>query len=265
LLLIFALVVIAFFSASHSKLPLYILPALPAIAWLIALSPPARHARIASIGAITSVLAGAALVVLSTQLGGVEKLREIGAGLAAYPPFLVAAGGVMVAAGALAVALAHRVAATTRIAVLAVANVLALQIMLGGAHVFDAYFSAEQAIDTFVGEKQTFPREPPFYSVGMLDQSVAFYLGRPVTLVAHMGELADGIAAEPEKYIEHMSDFEARWRAADEAYAVMSPATYRELAAAGLPMTVMVTDPHRVFVARGSWPPGQDVSPETFP
>jgi len=255
LLLIWAAVVIAFFSVSSSKLPLYILPALPAIAWLIALSAPARHPRIALSGAIASGIAGVAMVALSTQLGAVEKWREIGTGLAEYPPFLAAAGGTLIAAGALIGAFRHRVGATTRIVILAAANVVALQILLGGAHVFDAYFSAEHAIGTFVDEKRSFPPEPPFYSVGMLDQSVFFYLGRPVTLVAQSGELADGIAAEPEKYIEELSVFEARWRALDEAYAVMSPATYREYVAAGLPMTVMAIDPRRVFVARGRWPP----------
>ena len=48
LLLIWSVVVVVFFSASRSKLPAYILPALPALAWLIALSPAARHPRIAS-------------------------------------------------------------------------------------------------------------------------------------------------------------------------------------------------------------------------
>jgi 4-amino-4-deoxy-L-arabinose transferase-like glycosyltransferase len=251
LLLIWAVVVVAFFSASHSKLPAYILPALPAIVLLIALSSPARHRRIALSGGIASAITGALMIVLSTQLDGIAKLRDIGAGVEAYAPFLAAAGGVLLAGGALIGALRHRIAATTQIVVIAVANVAALQIMLAGAHVFDAYFSAEQAIDTFVGEKRSFPQGPPFYSVGMLDQSVPFYLERPVTLVAYKGELADGIAAEPDKFIEHMSDFEARWRAAEEAFAVMSPATYRELTAAGLPMTVMVADPRRVFVARG--------------
>jgi len=255
LLLIWALVVIAFFSVSSSKLPLYILPALPAMAWLIALSSPARHPRIALGGAITSGIAGVAMVTFATQLGAMEKLRDVGPDLLEYTPFLAAAGGTLVAAGALMWALRQRVEATTRIVVLAAANVVALQILLGGAHVFDAYFSAEHAIGTFVGEKRSFPPEPPFYSVGMLDQSVFFYLGRPVTVVAQKGELADGIVAEPDKYIEELSVFEARWRALDEAYAVMSPATYRDYVAAGLPMTVMAQDPRRVFVARGRWPP----------
>jgi 4-amino-4-deoxy-L-arabinose transferase-like glycosyltransferase len=265
LLLVWAVVVIAFFSASHSKLPGYTLPALPAIVWLIALSPPARHPRIALGGAITSGIAGAAMVAFSTQLGAVEKFREIGTGLADYPPFLAAAGGALIAVAALSGALRHRLGATTRIVILAAANVVALQILLGGAHVFDAYFSAERAIETFVDEKRSFPPEPPFYSVGMLDQSVFFYLGRPVTLVAQKGELANGIAAEPNKYIEEMSTFEARWRALDEAYAVMSPATYRDYAASGLPMTVMATDPRRVFVARGRWAPRRGNAPATVP
>ena len=57
-----------------------------------------------------------------------------------------------------------------------------------------------------------------------------------------------------------MSVFEARWRALDEAYAVMSPATYREYAAAGLPMTVMAMDPRpglrraRALAAGGDTP-----------
>jgi len=79
------------------------------------------------------------------------------------------------------------------------------------------------------------------------------------------GELADGIAAEPEKFIPQKTDFEEKWRTLDEAYAVMSPTTYRELHAAGLPMTVMVSDPRRIFVARGRWPPVAATAPAKAP
>ena len=108
----------------------------------------------ASSAAIASIVGGAALAVFATRLGTIDKLRELGEGLAAYPPFLMTAGGVLVAGGVLAAALRKRVAATARIALIAAANVAALQIMLAGTHVFDAYFSAEQAIDTFVGEQR---------------------------------------------------------------------------------------------------------------
>ena len=42
-----------------SKLPFYILPALPALAWLFALASPERRPKIAASAAIASVLAGA--------------------------------------------------------------------------------------------------------------------------------------------------------------------------------------------------------------
>jgi 4-amino-4-deoxy-L-arabinose transferase-like glycosyltransferase len=254
LLLIFAVVVIVFFSASSSKLPLYVLPALPPLAWLIALASSERRARIALDAAIASMVTGVLLTVLATRLDTLAKLRELGAGLDDYPPFLVAAGGILVVSGVVAIVLRRRVGATARIVLVAIANVTALQLMLAGTHVFDAYFSAERAIDTFVGENEVFPREPPFYSVEMLDQSVAFYLGRSLTQVAHQGELTAGIAAEPDKYIETTDEFERRWRAQAEAYAVMSPETFRKFSAAGLPMTVMARDPRRIFVARGGWP-----------
>jgi 4-amino-4-deoxy-L-arabinose transferase-like glycosyltransferase len=255
LLLVWAVVVTVFFSLSRSKLPFYILPVLPAVVWLMALASPDRRQKIARDAATATIIAGVVLIAATTQLDVIPKLRELGEGLAAYPPFMVAAGALLAAGGALIAALSGRVAVTTRIAVVAALNVAALQILLTGTYVFDAYFSAEKAIDTFVGEKQSFPAGPPFFSVKMLDQSVAFYLERTVTQVETKGELADGIAAEPEKFIEKMSDFESKWRALDEAYAVMSPTTYRDLQAAGLPMNVMVADPRRVFVARGHWPP----------
>ena len=263
LLVVWALVVLVFFSFSRSKLPFYILPVLPALVWLMALASPYRRPKIARDAIVASIIAGIVLIAAAPQLDVIPKLRELGEGLASYPPFMVAAGVLLVAGGAFTAALAGRTAVTTRIAVIAALNVGALQIMLTGAYVFDAYFSAEKAIDTFVGEKEAFPPGPPFFSVRMLDQSVAFYLERPVTQVETKGELADGIAAEPDKFIARMSDWEDKWRSLDEAYAVMSPQTYRELQAAGLPMTIMVTDPRRVFVARGRWPPVEARAPGT--
>jgi 4-amino-4-deoxy-L-arabinose transferase-like glycosyltransferase len=261
LLLIFAAVVFVFFSVSRSKLPFYILPALPPLAWLIALAAPERRPRMVLDAAIASVITGALLIVLATRIETIDKLRDLGSGLHDYPPFLLIAAGILIVGGVLAWALRHRVGATMRIALIAIANVAALQINLAGTHVFDSYFSAENAIDTFVGENATFPREPPFYSVEMLDQSVAFYLGRPTTLVANMGELANGVAAEPDKYIATTEEFERQWRAQAEAYAVMSPETFRKLTADGLPMTVMARDPRRIFVARGPWPRDSTAKP----
>ncbi len=255
LLVVWAVVVTVFFSFSRSKLPFYILPALPALVWLMAIASPSRRPKIARDALSATIIAGVAMIAAATQLDAIPKLRDLAEGLAAFPPFMFAAGALCIAGSAIVAALSRRVAVTTRIAVVAAINVAALQILLTGSHALDAYFSAERAVDTFLGEKKVFPAEPPFFSVEMLDQSAMFYLGRVLTQVETKGELADGIAAEPHKFIAQRSDFETKWRALDEAYAVMSPATYRELQDAGLPMSVMATDPRRVFVARGRWPP----------
>ena len=77
LLLVWVIVVIAFFSISRSKLPMYILPAVPAIAWLLALGPRNRRPKIATSGAIGSVITGVALAVVapSARRMRVERAR----------------------------------------------------------------------------------------------------------------------------------------------------------------------------------------------
>jgi aminoarabinose transferase-like protein len=101
------------------------------------------------------------------------------------------------------------------------------------------------------GEKKArFPREAPFYSVGSFDQSVPFYLGRPVTLVGYEDELAPGIATEPAKYVGSIEEFLARWRGHSEAFAIMTPRVYDTLRQEGLPGRVLVRDAWRVIVAR---------------
>ena len=55
----------------------------------------------------------------------------------------------------------------------------------------------------------------------MFDHTVPFYLGRTVTLVREQGELAWGIATAPANYIADLAEFERRWRADTDAYAIM--------------------------------------------
>ena len=84
----------------------------------------------------------------------------------------------------------------------------------------------------------------------MYDQTVPFYLGRTTTLVAYRDELALGIDAEPERQIPAVAAWIGKWRAQDEAYAVLPPEMYAGLAADGLPMRVLARDSRRVIVSR---------------
>jgi len=114
----------------------------------------------------------------------------------------------------------------------------------------DEVYSSEQLIEHIAGNQRPFYPGIPFYSVGMFDHSVPFYLGRTVTLVNHKDELAPGIAAEPEKYIGSLTSFENQWINSTQAFAIMSPATYQKLNMQQFPMHVVGSDSRRVIVSR---------------
>ena len=84
----------------------------------------------------------------------------------------------------------------------------------------------------------------------MYDQTLPFYLRRPVTLVQYTDELALGLAAEPEKGIAQVDDWKIRWIALEQGYAIMNPANYAQFVIEGLPMRMLARDPRRVIVSR---------------
>jgi hypothetical protein len=169
---------------------------------------------------------------------------------AGYAIWLLAAGLALSAAGIAALRLLRRSRQEASLAVLGLGSLLAVQLALSGTHVLDEHYSSERLIDTMVGEKLRFPREPPFYSVASFDQSVPFYLGRPVTLVRYKDELAPGIAAEPWKFVSSVDEFVGLWQEHEEAFAIMTPPFYEKLRQEGFPGRVLARDAWRVIVAR---------------
>src|SRR5712691_10432129 len=110
-----------------------------------------------------------------------------------------------------ALGLLRRTRDQASIAVLGLGSLLAAQLALSGTHVLDENYSSERLIETVAGRELRFPRDPPFYSVATFDQTVPFYLGRPVTLVGYKDELAPGIESEPGKYGGSVDEFVSRW------------------------------------------------------
>ena len=119
------------------------------------------------------------------------------------------------------------------------------------AHI-DEYFSSERLIERLTDDERhrAFRPDLQFYSVDMFDHTVPFYLGRTVTLVREQGEIAWGIANAPRNYIARIEEFEERWRADSDAYAIMMDSTYDELRQTGLPMRLVDRDGRRVIVSR---------------
>ena len=130
--------------------------------------------------------------------------------------------------------------------------------LFGFLHQIDAAFSSERMIEGLVKNERPFEPQAPFYSVGPIDYSVAFYLGRPMTSVNHRGEMDAGMLAEPEKIISTVEQFQTIWRTGvGRAYAVMNPDRYAEMTRAALPMSVVARDQRLVVVRRpDGLPPG---------
>jgi 4-amino-4-deoxy-L-arabinose transferase-like glycosyltransferase len=242
-LIIWAAVVVVFFSASQSKLPGYVLPAFPALLLVFARHGSGASARARAAPALVCLLACVVLALLGAALS-VEGTSALMPGMnAGYAVWLLGAGLVLCAA-----ALAARRHGTFR--VVGLGSLLSLQLALSGTHLLDARFSSERFIEAFVGEGKQFPPNPPFYSVATFDHSVPFYLGRPVTLVGHKDELGPGIASEPGKYVGSIGEFVARWDRDVDAFAIMTPSVYENLRTAGLPSRVVARDARRVIIAR---------------
>ena len=249
-LAIWAAVVIVFFSASRSKLPGYVLPAVPAILLLLARHYEGLSERVRRAPALACAASGLAVALLAAGLLVASDRLPWKAAEAEYSIWLLGAAFALSAGGFAALELFRRKQNERSLAAAALGSLLAMQIALSGTHVVDEHYSSERLIDQIAGERQQFPRDAPFYSVGSYDQSVPFYLGRPVTLVAHKDELAPGIAAEPNKYVGSVDEFVGLWSKDAEAFAIMKPPLYEKLSREGLPGRVLARDARWIIVAR---------------
>ncbi|CAG0988791.1 4-amino-4-deoxy-L-arabinose transferase [Burkholderiales bacterium] len=257
--LVWAAFVFVFFSMSGSKLPSYILPMFPALMLAfgpaLAAMPPRRIAWLLSPLAI-----GAALLFVAT-LTGYERLiprvsdaRTPAALFEAYAPWARIGTGVIAAAalaGWFVLRRGGERARTVGLAVVAVGTLAGFQVLFVGHDAFrptrSGYDILREAQDA---RGAPFDRAVPFYQVGGYDQTVPFYLGRTTTLVAFRDEFAMGLDMEPELAIPDEPTWIAVWDALPDGYALMPVSDHRRLAAQGVPMHVVATDPRRVLVVR---------------
>jgi 4-amino-4-deoxy-L-arabinose transferase-like glycosyltransferase len=236
-----------FFSLSDSKLIPYMLPVFPAIAVLVALLPPPAWARDLRITSVASLIFGAALAIGAVAMPAIlSSTRNGQVFLTLRWPLL--GGGVLLLAGS-GLALWRRRLPDVMATALACAWFGMATLLLVGARGVEPLYSGARlmpVIDSLGG------RDPriPVYSVRTYDQTLTFYLARPVTLVAYRGELDFGITLEPTKGIDTLESFTGVWTAAPQALAIMSENTYQTLQQRGLPMVRQASDLRRVVVSR---------------
>jgi hypothetical protein len=91
------------------------------------------------------------------------------------------------------------------------------------------------------------------YSVGLYEQSLTFYLGRPVTLVDYTDEFAFGLRQQPELGIRDLDTFIRTWQD-NTARGIPCMAIARadlvfELQRRHVPLRVLASDARRVVIA----------------
>lgn len=250
-LLVWASFVFVFFSASHSKLPSYVLPMFPALALL--LGEYLARARERALGwqfalwALLSVAAGIGF----TQLGRAGNALTPGALYQRFGDWLEITACLGLA-GALAAWRWER-RGRRGLAVLALACCMVVGLTVA-TQAFQILGRTASTRDVVAAIRPWLHEDQPFYTVGTYDQTLPFYLRREVTVVQYRGELDFGIDQQPSRWVATLADFAARWRAGRLPLAFMPASELPALRALGLPLLVIDRTPRYVVVAR----PDQD-------
>ena len=234
-----------FFSLSDSKLMPYILPLMPAVVLLIAVSPPHTLKRDYLVTAALTLLVGLGLGAaycrwpqLLSSSDRAAYFLPLATTAAKVAALLLVSGVFVLVQGARDV---------TRAGVFLGAGwcLAWIWIGVGASAVAPVYSGLDLARSIPLDE-----RSRPVYSVATYNQSVDFYLERSVTLVQYRGELDYGLNKDPAAEIPDLKEFEQRWSNESQAFAVMEPSMYEKLLSDGLPMRVIGRTAVQLMAAR---------------
>ncbi len=255
LLLIWAAFIFLFFSVSGSKLPSYILPVFPALALFAAVEMRRMEPKILTRFAWGLAVAGGVLLLV-ILIGGERIARAFSNESSPFEivrnvvPWIGTSVFTFTTGAAAAAWLFHRQARSVGIVALAFGSLGAGILAMDGYDELSRLSSSYHIVREIESTQGPLDRTFPFYSVQMYDQTLPFYLKRPVTLVQYINEFALGLDEEPDKGIPRVEDWKERWVALEQGYAILSSGNYERMAAEGLPMRVLARDPRRVIVSR---------------
>jgi 4-amino-4-deoxy-L-arabinose transferase-like glycosyltransferase len=238
-LLIYAAVILVFFSASGSKLAPYILPMMPVLAALTGayLRDPARLARHAARAAAPLVvLVAAGLLIYSVRRNNYVPREALYWAFAAVAIALIAA----------LASFRSQVRPLTAMLVAVLGASTAWQFLLCEYTVIPPARSARalaRAVQPFLSP------QTPLYSVGQFRETLSPYLGRTMQLAGYEGELRFGLDQEPHRRMS-IEQFAERWSADGSAVAFFDPGVWDTWRRRGLPGRVLAADNYTVAVSR---------------
>lgn len=238
-LFVWAVFIYFFFSISSSKLPSYILPVFPALALLMGyrLTQIDRRTFLRQTAPV-AILAAAALA-LAPKIVSFASEAVPAELYSKYAEWGLAAAALWLAATAVALYFGWRDRIPAALVAFAAGGLIAGQLILTGHESLSPEKSSYQVAQKVIPHLKP---GAPFYSVGMYEQTLPFYIKRTVILVAHESEMAFGLTEEPGKGLPDPAAFAKTWREQPYALAVMPLATYRQFQRDGLPMEMIASN-----------------------
>ncbi len=249
LLVCWSVMIFAFFSVSHSKLPGYIIPIFPALALLIGkrLDQLLGHMntmsftwKLQTLG--FAILGGIGFFFLS-DIGKQARPDEIEA-YGQYTYWVIAALTALIIFSTYAAWQSKRNGIQSIVSF--ACGFFLCAIIAGTGH--ESLGRAVSGIDLVERVKTSIPEKVNFYSVRLLDHTVPFYLGRTMIMVESPDELEFGVNQEPKLWMPTLDAFITRWNEDPTAYALMVPEQYTALQGLNLPMQEVDRDSRRVIV-----------------
>jgi 4-amino-4-deoxy-L-arabinose transferase-like glycosyltransferase len=253
---IWFVVILAFFSSSHSKLPGYIIPVVPAVGMIIAISmdhsfnltsTKNSNFPVAWLWQVSLFLV--LFLIGLTQISLIEKTGETyeAESYLAYAQAIRFALMIGVVGCILSLAFYKRKMLSRCIYS---ATFLLLTLTAGLAH--ESVGRLLSGIDVATQVKPLLKPNTPLYSVETLEHTLPFYLEHPSIMVNFEDELAFGIAQEPQKWIPRTVDWMQEWQSQplQDAFAILTVPKYHELTRQAFPMQLIAQDPLRVIVRK---------------
>ena len=249
LLVCWSVMIFAFFSVSHSKLPGYIIPIFPALALLIGnrLDQLLGHTNTMSftwkLQTLGFAILGGIGFFFSSDIGKQARPDEIEA-YGQYTYWVIAALTALIIFSTYAAWQSKRNGIQSIVSF--ACGFFLCAIIAGTGH--ESLGRAVSGIDLVERVKTSIPEKVNFYSVRLLDHTVPFYLGRTMIMVESPDELEFGVNQEPKLWMPTLDAFITRWNEDPTAYALMVPEQYTALQGLNLPMQEVDRDSRRVIV-----------------
>jgi len=252
MLWIWCVFVLVFFSFSDAKLIPYILPVVPALALLCASNEAADSRQSLMAGALLSLAFSAGIVAYAGGWWGSESGRPL---LLSIRPMLVVTIALLAQGALVSIVCARRGRPRMALTVLSAVWFLSAGSILVAADAAQALFSAKDVAlelrrQTVRDGSGGVPADVPLFSVQSYQQSLPFYLRRPVVLVDYRDEFDLGLREDPGRGIATLAQFARVWLPLRSGFAVMTPGVRDKLSSLGLPMREVARFPDRVIISR---------------